>query len=150
MPQSLAYLLVHVIFTTKDRTPYLQDIEHRQRLHAYLATIARDLDCECFCVGGVADHVHLAIRLSRSRTTAKLIEHLKTSSSRWIKANTTISTFAWQRGYAAFSVGPNDLPALRTYIQTQEDHHHKYSFQDELRAFLIKYQVEFDERYVWD
>jgi REP element-mobilizing transposase RayT len=151
MPQSLSYLLIHIIFSTKDHTPYLQDKESRTRLHAYLATIVRDDECECFCAGGVADHVHLAIRLSRTVTVAKLVEHLKTSSSRWIKEQGLASqAFVWQRGYAAFSVGPSDLPALRKYIETQEEHHRKHSFQDELRAFLEKYKVEFDEKYVWD
>lgn len=151
MPQSLSYLLIHLIFSTKDRTRSLQDKEPRERLHAYLATIVRDDECECFCAGGVADHVHLAIRLSRSVTVAKLVEHLKTSSSRWIKEQGLASnTFAWQRGYAAFSVGPSDLPALRKYIESQEEHHRKHSFQDELRVFLKKYKVEFDEKYVWD
>jgi REP element-mobilizing transposase RayT len=151
MPQSLSYLLIHIIFSTKDRTPYLQDRESRARLHAYLATIVRDDECECFCAGGVADHVHLAIRLSRTITVAKLVEHLKTSSSRWVKEEGLASqAFAWQRGYAAFSVGPSDLPALRTYIGSQEEYHRKHSFQDELRAFLEKYKVDFDEKYVWD
>ena len=151
MPQSLSYILVHVIFSTKGRTPYLEDKESRQRLHAYLATVARDDDCECFCVGGVADHVHLAIRLSRMITMAKLVEHLKTSSSKWLKDEAFASrTFAWQRGYAVFSVGPSDLPALRRYIESQDEHHRKHSFQDELRAFLLKYGVDFDEKYVWD
>ncbi len=151
MPQSLSYLLIHIIFSTKDRTPYLQDADSRVRLHAYLATIVRDDECECFCAGGVVDHVHLAVRLSRTITVAKLVEHLKTSSSRWVKDQGLASqAFAWQRGYAAFSVGPGDLPALRKYIETQEEHHRKHSFQDELRAFLEKYKVEFDEKYVWD
>jgi REP element-mobilizing transposase RayT len=151
MPQSLSYILIHVIFSTKDRTPYLADIESRQRLHAYLATVARDHDCECFCVGGVADHVHLAVRLARTVTVAKLVEHLKSSSSKWLKdQHIAPKAFAWQRGYAAFSVSPRDLPTLRRYIETQAEHHTKHSFQDELRAFLIKYGVDFDERYVWD
>jgi len=151
MPQSLSYLLIHIIFSTKDRTPYLQDKESRARLHAYLATVVRDDECECFCAGGVADHVHLAIRLSRTMTVARLVEHLKTSSSHWIKdQGLAKNAFAWQRGYAAFSVGPNDLPALRSYIGSQEEHHRKHSFQDELRAFLEKYKVDFDEKYVWD
>jgi REP element-mobilizing transposase RayT len=151
MPQSLSYILIHIIFSTKDRTPYLADMEARQRLHAYLATIVRDDDCECFSVGGVGDHVHLAIRLSRTITVAKLVEHLKTSSSRWLKEQGLAAhAFAWQRGYAAFSVSPRDLAALRRYIDTQAEPHTKQSFQDELRAFLVKYGVDFDERYVWD
>jgi REP element-mobilizing transposase RayT len=150
VPQSLSYLLIHVIFSTKDREPLISDAI-RPRLHAYLATVARNSDCECFCVGGVADHVHLAIRLPRTLTAADLMEELKTSSSKWLKTQSPLlRTFSWQRGYAAFSVGPSDLEPLRQYIQTQEEHHRKQSFQDEYRAFLKKYGVEFDERYVWD
>jgi len=150
MPQSLSFMLVHIIFSTKDRQPIL-DATIRPHLHAYLATVARNVDCECFRAGGVADHVHLAIRLSRTITVADLIETIKTSSSKWMKTQSpALEKFSWQRGYGAFSVGPADLDALRMYIDSQEDHHKTRSFQDEYRAFLKKYGVEFDERYVWD
>ena len=150
MPQSLSYLLTHIVFSTKDRTPVL-DATVRTDLHAYLATVARNVDCECFRVGGVADHVHLAVRLSRTLTMAKLIEELKTSSSKWLKTQSpALASFAWQRGYGAFSVGPSDLNALLHYIDTQEEHHRARTFQDEYRAFLTKYGIEYDERYVWD
>jgi REP element-mobilizing transposase RayT len=150
MPQSLSYLLIHVIFSTKDRVPLIAEAI-RPRLHAYLATVARNSDCECFCVGGVADHVHLAIRLPRTLAVADLLEELKTSSSKWLKTQSPLlQTFSWQRGYAAFSVGPSDLEPLRRYIQRQEEHHRKQTFQEEYRAFLNRYGIEFDERYVWD
>jgi REP element-mobilizing transposase RayT len=150
MPQSFALIIVHLVFSTKDRSPVLTT-PIRSALHAYLATVARNAGCECFRVGGVVDHVHLAISLSRTLTTAKLIEELKTSSSRWLKTQATaLAAFAWQRGYAAFSVGPSDLAALRNYIDTQEHHHHKQTFEEELRAFLAKYGIEHDERYMWD
>ncbi len=150
MPQSLSYLLTHIVFSTKDRTPVL-DATVRPALHAYLATVARNVDCECFRVGGVADHVHLAVRLSRTITMAQLIEELKTSSSKWLKTQSpALAAFAWQRGYGAFSVGPSDLNALLHYIDTQEDQHKTRTFQDEYRAFLKKYGIEYDERYVWD
>ena len=150
MPQSLSFLLIHVVFSTKDRAPNL-DSSIRPALYAYLATVARNTDCECYRVGGVADHVHLAIRLSRTITTAKLVEELKTSSSKWLKTQSpTLEAFAWQRGYGAFSVGASDLDALRQYIDNQEEHHRKRTFQDEYRAILTKYGIEYDERYVWD
>ena len=150
MPQSHSYLLTHIVFGTKDRAPVL-DATVRPALHAYLATVARNVDCECFRVGGVADHVHLAVRLSRTITMAQLIEELKTSSSKWLKTQSpALAAFAWQRGYGAFSVGPSDLNALLHYIDTQEEHHRTRSFQDEYRAFLKKYGIEYDERYVWD
>lgn len=150
MPQSLSFLLIHLVFSTKDRAPLL-DASVRPALHAYLATVARNADCECYRVGGVADHVHLAVRLSRTVTIAKLIEQLKTSSSKWLKSQSPVlAEFAWQRGYGAFSVGPSDLDALRHYIDTQEEHHQTRTFQQEYRAFLMKYGIEFDEKYVWD
>lgn len=150
MPQSLSYLLTHIVFSTKDRAPVLDPVA-RPALHAYLATVARNVDCECFRVGGVADHVHLAVRLSRTITMAQLIEEMKTSSSKWLKTQSpALAAFAWQRGYGAFSVGPSDLNALLHYIDTQEEHHKTRTFQDEYRAFLKKYGIEYDERYVWD
>jgi REP element-mobilizing transposase RayT len=150
MPQSLSNLLVHIIFSTKDRELNLT-ASVRPNLLAYLATVARNAGCECYCVGGIADHVHLAIRLSRIETIAHLIEELKTSSSKWLKTQSPLlSQFSWQHGYGAFSVGPSDLEALRTYINGQEEHHRKCTFQEEYRAFLQKYGVDYDERYVWD
>ncbi|MFZ4593057.1 MAG: transposase [Verrucomicrobiaceae bacterium] len=127
------------------------DATVRPALHAYLATVARNVDCECFRVGGVADHVHLAVRLSRTITMSQLIEELKTSSSKWLKTQSpALAAFAWQRGYGAFSVGPSDLNALLHYIDNQEEHHRTRTFQDEYRAFLKKYGIEYDGRYVWD
>ncbi len=148
MPQSLSFMLVHVVFSTKDRRPLLHE-DVRLGLHAYLATIVRDRACECFRVGGVADHVHLAVRLHPTIGLAKLLEELKTHSSKWMKRH-GVEDFAWQRGYGAFSVGPADAAALIRYVEGQEAHHRKRDFQDEMRAFFEKYHVAFDERYVWD
>lgn len=150
MPQSLSFTLIHVVFSTKDRAPFISS-PIRPALHAYLATVARNADCECYRVGGVADHVHLAVRLSRTVTVAQLIGELKRSSSIWIKSQSPeLDRFAWQRGYAVFSVGPPDQDALIHYIDHQEEHHRTRTFQDEIRAFLTKYGIEFDEKYVWD
>ena len=150
MPQSLSYLLTHIVFSTKDRAPSL-DASLRPAIHAYLATVARNAECECFRVGGVADHVHLAVRLSRTISMAQLVETLKTSSSKWLKTRSpAMASFAWQRGYGAFSVGPSDLSALLHYIDAQEEHHRTRTFQEEYRAFLGRYGIEYDERYVWD
>jgi REP element-mobilizing transposase RayT len=150
MPQSFALIIIHVVFSTKDRAPIL-DASIRTALHSYLATVARNAGCECFRAGGMADHVHLAISLSRATSAAKLVEELKTSSSRWLKTRSpALATFSWQRGYAAFSVGPSDLAALRHYIDIQEKHHHKQTYEEELRAFLTKYGIEHDELYMWD
>ncbi len=150
MPQSLAQILVHLVFSTKDREPWIAT-DLRPALYAYLAEVARNTGCGCYRVGGVFDHVHLAITLSRTVTIAAVVETVKTSSSKWIKTQSpALAGFAWQRGYGAFSVGPSDRDALCSYIDNQEEHHRTRSFQDEYRNFLTKYGVIFDERYVWD
>jgi len=150
MPLSLAFVVVHVIFSTKGRKPVLDD-PVRAELYPYLATIIRNAGCECYRVGGVTDHVHLAVRLSRTANVAKLVAELKASSSKWLKTKSlALAKFSWQRGYGAFSVGPADLRALVQYIDAQEMHHKKRPFQEEFRAFLKKYGVECDEQYLWD
>ena len=150
MPQSLANVIVHLVFSTKDRCACLGP-SIRPALHAYLATVVRNAGCECSRVGGVADHVHLAIRLSRTLTIAALVEELKTSSSKWLKTQSPeLGGFTWQRGYGVFSVGPADLDALLAYIDNQEEHHRTKTFQDEYRVFLTRYGITYDERYVWD
>jgi putative transposase len=148
MPQTLSFNLVHVVFSTKNRAPLIDDTV-AVGLHAYLAGTARKLDCECFRVGGVADHVHLAMRLAPTRMASKVVSEFKTASSVWMKEH-GVAKFAWQRGYGLFSVGPSDIGELIAYIETQEAHHLKRNFQDEMRAFFEKYHIAFDERYVWD
>ncbi|MBE2282017.1 MAG: IS200/IS605 family transposase [Prosthecobacter sp.] len=150
MPQSLSLVIVHLVFSTKDRLPRFE-APLRPHLHAYLAEVARNAGCEAYRVGGVADHVHLAIRLFRTLTIADLVETLKTSSSKWLKTQSAaLSDFAWQRGYGCFFVAPADLMAVTTYIDNQEEHYRTRTFQDEFRAFLNKYGVTYDEAYVWD
>ncbi len=148
MPQTLSFNLVHVVFSTKGRLPLIGD-DVAADLHAYLAGTARKLGCECYRVGGVVDHVHLALRMPPTLTAAKVVSEIKTASSVWMKQH-GVADFAWQRGYGLFSVSPADLGALESYIDQQKVHHRKRSFQDEMRAFLEKYHVVFDERYVWD
>ena len=150
MPQSLSLVILHLVFSTKDRIALIGP-SVRPSLHAYLAEVARNMGCECYRVGGTADHVHLAVRLSRTITIAQAIEGLKTPSSKWMKEQAPeFCGFAWQCGYGAFSVGPGDLDALLHYIDNQEEHHRTRTFQDEFRAFLAKYKIEYNERYVWD
>jgi REP element-mobilizing transposase RayT len=150
MPQSLSLILVHVIFSTKDREPFIRP-EMEADLHAFLGGIARDCGCTALAVGGTDDHVHLLCSLSRTMTVADLIEELKTRSSKWIKTkDRAYDHFHWQNGYGAFSIGRSQDQTVRRYIANQREHHRKTTFQDEFRAFLKKYGVEYDERYVWD
>ena len=150
MPQSLSLVIVQIIFSTMDRFPCL-DPSTRPHLHAYLATVARNAKCEGYRVGGTADHVHLAVRLHRTTAIAGLVEELKTSSSKWLKTQRPeLRRFAWQRGYGAFSVAPDELQALVAYVEDQEEHHRIRTFQEEYLELLKQYGVQFDERYLWD
>lgn len=150
MPQSLSNLLTHVIFSTKHREPFLSETVSDE-LHAYLVGILNNLNCSSIQVGGFHDHVHLFFRLSRTKTVAEVVEALKTSSSKWIKTKgKEFAGFHWQSGYGAFSVSQSDADAVITYIRNQPEHHRKISFQEEYRRFLERYQIEYDERYVWD
>jgi len=150
MPQSLSNLLTHVIFSTKNREAFLTEA-CRDEMHAYLVGVLNKVDCPSLRVGGVADHVHLFFRLSRTATIAKLVETLKTSSSKWIKTKgCEFAGFHWQSGYGAFSVSQSDADAVVAYIKNQPAHHEKISFQEEYRRFLIRYKIPYDERYVWD
>jgi len=150
MPQSLSKVILHIVFSTRNREPWL-DSDVRPRMHAYLATICRDLGAEFVKVGGVADHVHIVTTLPRTVSQAQMIEQMKTASSKWIKTlEARYHGFFWQRGYGIFSVSPGQLDAVSQYIGTQQEHHRTRSFQEEYREFLHKHGVDFDECYVRD
>ena len=151
MPQSLFRLCGHIVFSTKDRGPLLIDAV-RPGAHAYIAGILRNMKCDAVNVGGTEDHVHVACVLSKFHAPAEVIEAVKRDSSKWMKSaeGGGPPDFHWQRGYGLFSVSPSDFDAAVAYVQRQEEHHRKLTFQEELRKFLKKYNVPYDERYVWD
>ena len=151
MAQSLARLWTHLIFSTKDRFPFLTHKSIRQEMHAYLAAMFRNYDCETLIVGGVEDHTHSLFALSRNHSIATVVKEAKRTSSGWVKEKSPkLASFYWQAGYGAFSVSQSNLKDVIAYIENQEEHHKRVSFQDEYRAFLRAYGVEYDERYVWD
>jgi len=151
MPQALSAVYVHLVFSTKDRRPFLLDKSLRESLHRQLGAISKSLQCPPLIVGGVEDHVHLLCRFGRTLTQAEWVKELKRVSNIWLKEQgRDLSGFEWQSGYADFSVSQSNLEQVKQYIADQGDHHSKLSFEHELRAFLIKHQVEFDERYLWD
>lgn len=150
MPQSLSRILIHLVFSTKNRERVLSP-GIQSELHPYLAGILDNIQCPSLQVGGVEDHVHMLFGLSRTRTMADVVETVKTSSSKWIKTKDAGSAdFRWQSGYGAFSVSQSDADAVISYIRNQARHHQKMTFQDEYRRLLERYQVAFDERYMWD
>lgn len=150
MPQSLAQLYTHLIFSTKNREPILR-LEDREKLQAYLGGILRELKSPVLAMAVLKDHVHLLYRQSKNLAVAKVVEGVKAGSSKWIKSQGPgYRNYHWQAGYGAFSVSHSKLGAVIRYIENQEEHHKAVSFQDELRRFLKEYELEYDERYVWD
>jgi len=149
MPQSLSKILVHLIFSTKHREPLIHP-ELRPRLYANIVGILDNLKSPSLQTGGVADHVHTLFALGRTISPAEVVEQVKKSSSKWMKADGGVPGFSWQAGYGAFSIGESQADDVIRYIQNQEEHHRKVTFQDEFRKFLERYKVAHDERYVWD
>jgi putative transposase len=150
MPQSLTKLYAHLIFSTKNREAFL-DQAIRPRVHAYLATIIRDLDLPWVVVGGVADHVHILFDMGKMVAPVKFVEEVKRESSKFVKTlGAQYAKFYWQRGYGMFSVSPKDRDEAEYDVRNQEEHHRQRTFQDEYRAMLTRYGIEFDEQYVWD
>jgi putative transposase len=151
MAQSFAEINVHLIFSTKDRHPFLPDPSERALLHQFLGGILRKLGCPAIIVGGVEDHVHVLCLLSRSRSAAEVVRELKRGSSLWLKGQREgLSDFAWQSGYGIFSVSHSLVDQVRDYIAHQEEHHRRTTFQDEFRQFLQRHTIAYDERYLWD
>ena len=150
MGQSLVKNYIHLVFSTKNRVPLInQGVE--SFLHPYLGGICNKLKCPVIKIGGYTDHVHILCLLSKKIALVKLLEDLKTHSSKWIKTQKDgLENFYWQDGYGAFSVNPSEVDTVIQYISNQHAHHAKRTFQEEYRAFLKKYKIEYDEKYVWD
>ncbi len=151
MPQSLAQIYLHVVFSTKHRSPFLTDRSLRERTHAYLVGACRNLDSPSLVVGGVEDHVQILCRLGKTASVSDLVRELKRESSKWIKEQAPeLDSFYWQGGYGAFSVSTEHVEAVTAYIAYQEEHHKAETFQDEYRRVLSEQRLTYDERYVWE
>jgi putative transposase len=150
MSQSLSRILLHIIFSTKDRLPFLADTNLRKQMQAYLAGAFYELESPAIEVGGVEDHVHILCRLSRRHSVSEVMNKAKSNSSSWAKERGgRCVKFAWQLGYGAFSVGQSQVGSVQKYIQNQAEHHRKLTFQEEYLKILRQYGVEYDERYLW-
>jgi len=150
MPQTLTNVLVHVIFSTQHRAPSIVE-EIQPHLFAYIGGILKQTGCQPIIVGGHDDHVHLLFVLAKDKGLSETMRVVKSNSSKWVKEAFPGSlNFAWQAGYAGYSVGYSDVNRVRLYIERQKVHHAVTSFQDELRAICRKEGIEIDERYLWD
>ena len=149
MGQSLVKNYIHIIFSTKNRYPFIKQ-KYEEELFKYIGGVCKALNCPPIQIGGYLDHVHILCLLNKNISIAKLLEELKTDSSKWMKKRSKeLSNFYWQDGYGAFSVNPSQVETVVTYIQKQQEHHKAKSFQDEYRAFLKKYKVDYKEEFVW-
>lgn len=142
MPSTHSSLQYHLVFSTKNRARYI-DVDWQPRLHEYLGGIIRTMGG-----GGVQDHVHMLVTLKPVHRLSDVLRDLKKSSSKWVHDEIGQREFAWQEGYGAFTVSRSNIPSVKKYIERQEDHHRKRTFQDEYRELLRRHGVEFDERYL--
>jgi REP element-mobilizing transposase RayT len=150
MPQSLAKIVVHVVFGTKNGEGFLEE-DVRKGCFAYIAGALKNLGCVPIIVGGTEDHVHVLCLLSKNVAACKVVEQIKTGSSKWMKTQSEkFAGFQWQNGYGVFSVSQSAVETVTAYIASQREHHRKVSFQEEFRRFLERYEIEYDERFVWD
>ena len=150
MPHSYSQLLYHIVYSTKERRPWLAD-SIRGRVHAYLGGGIRDEGGVALCIGGVEDHVHILARLRQDKAISAVIGAIKANSSGWIHKRADFPPgFAWQKGYGAFSVSESQEPILRRYLQNQERHHARTTYQREFVTLLKKHRITYDERYIWD
>jgi len=150
MAQSLSNVLVHFIYSTKDRFAFLANAESRRRMHAYIARVFNENNSPAIEVGGTADHVHVLCSLGRNYSMSEVIQKAKANSSGWVKTlGGMLAKFEWQGGYGAFSVHPSQLEQVKTYIASQEEHHRVRTFQEEYLNILREYQVSYDDRYLW-
>ena len=150
MGQSLVQNYIHIIFSTKNRQKLIHP-PYEEELYSYLGGICKKKECIPIKIGGHLDHVHILCKLSKKVTLMNLLEEIKSHSSRWIKTkDKSLERFYWQDGYGSFSINPTQVDTVIEYIANQKEHHKHLSFQDEYRAFLKKYHVDYDERYVWE
>jgi REP element-mobilizing transposase RayT len=150
MAQSLSKNYLHIVFSTKNREHVLTPAVQLD-LHSYMATILKEKNCPAIQIGGTNDHVHMLFVLDKSVTLSDMVRETKANSSRWLKTQSPdLQHFLWQGGFGAFSVSQSDVSSVSNYIRNQEKHHQKLSFQDELRTLLNRYEIDFDEAYIWD
>jgi putative transposase len=150
MPNTYTNLLYHLVFSTKNRQPLIRE-SFKEELFKILGALVRDKGGALLERGGIADHIHLVVRLKAHTSVSDLLQYIKANSSGWVnRREDNQGRFEWQVGYAAFTVSESQLPAVREYVANQEQHHRGMSFKEELLALLKRHNIEYDERYLWD
>ena len=150
MSQSLVKNYVHIVFSTKHRQPLIYP-PYEEELHSYIGKVCKELECQPIKIGGYVDHVHILCMLSKKIALMKLLEEVKSHSSKWMKSkHESLFNFYWQDGYAAFSVSLKELDRVIAYIANQHSHHGRTNYKDEYRQLMMENEMPFDERYAWD
>lgn len=150
MAQSLVQVYTHIVFSTKYRQELIFP-PFEEELHRYIGGLCKEFKSQPLTIGGHTDHVHILCALSKNIPLTKLLEEVKSHSSKWFKTKKDeLSNFYWQSGYGAFSVSPEKVDRVRTYIENQHEHHKKQNFVEEFKGLLVKHEIDFDERYLWD
>jgi putative transposase len=150
MSQSLSKIYLHIIFGTKNWQPTIKE-PYDKRLYSYLAGVCKNLDCSPIAVSGHLNHVHVLCRFAKDITVSDFLEALKTQSSKWMKEQgDSLKNFYWQKGYAAFSIAEDSVGNVRHYIDSQEEHHSRVNYREEIICLLKEHGLEYDERYFWD
>lgn len=147
MPHTYTNLIFHIVFSTKQRFPFIKP-EFEERFYEYIGGTMRALGGICLEIGGVEDHIHILVKLKPTLDVAKLLERMKPSVTKWARS-TIHPKFEWQNGYGAFTVGESQIPAVRRYIQNQKQHHKQATFENEFKELLAKAGIEYDERFLW-
>ncbi len=149
MSHTYVRLIIHAVFSTRERLPYLVE-EHREDVFSYMGGILREIRCDSLAINGTADHVHIVFRTPGTLAVAEIMQLVKGNSSKWIHEKRVLKrAFEWQRGYAAFSVSHSNVDRVLQYVANQAIHHRKVSFQEEIRELLTRHGIAFDERYLW-
>jgi len=149
MPNTYTNLLFHIVYSTKYRKPLIKP-SWQDELYGYMGGIIRAEKGILLVAGGIEDHVHLLAKLPPTIAVSDMLRLIKANSSKWAYGRPDVPYFEWQAGYAAFSVSESNVPSVRKYIGSQEEHHRKQSFRDEYLALLRRHNIEFDERYVFE
>jgi putative transposase len=148
MPSTHLSLYYHLVFSTKDRLPWI-DVSWETRFHQYIAGIVRDIKGKAIEIGGDADHAHILASLRATNSISEVLQNIKSGSSRWVHEMIGLKMFQWQEGYGAFTVSKSEIEGTKNYISNQREHHRKKTFQEEYLELLKQHEIEFNEKYLW-